>query len=85
MKVNCESVLCANDDNILNLTHADVEKDEGKKMDTIIENMALCVYEKSNDVRDILNDGFDSKEEQERLFEKYGVETNVSREQRLSR
>ena len=49
-------------------------------MDTITDNMELCAYEKINDVRDILNDGFDSKEEQERLFEKYGIENNTSKE-----
>ena len=35
--------------------------------------MELCVYEKSNDVRDILNNGFYWKGEQERLLEKHGT------------
>ena len=39
----------------------------------------VCLW-KRNDVRDILNNGFDSKEEQERLFEKHGVENNASKE-----
>ena len=38
------------------------------------------MFVKINDVRDILNDGFDSKEEQERLFEKCDIESNVSKE-----
>ena len=42
--------------------------------------MELCVYEKSNDARDISNNGFDSKEEQECLFEINSVEKNVSKE-----
>ena len=49
-------------------------------MDAIIENMTSCVYEKSSDVRDILNDGVDSKREEERLFKKYGIENNVPKE-----
>ena len=54
-------------------------------MDAITENMALSVYENSNDVRDVSNDGFDSKEEKERLFEEYGIENNASKEYRLAR
>lgn len=55
------------------------EKEDANKMDSIIENMTLCVHEKSDDVRDILNNGFDSQEEQERLFEKYGIDTDIKK------
>ena len=88
-KVRMEKCTClSQNEAIVKVLHEntlDAEKDEGKKMDAITENMALSVYENSNDVRDVSNDGFDSKEEKERLFEEYGIENNASKEYRLAR